>query len=88
MNKKEMVLLESCIRLALWGILDKDSDALLDLSGIIHNVSGNAFRESKKDNEESSLIEKELNSDLKKYLIELLEKIQKCDKSFNGYMII
>lgn len=88
-NKKEMVLLESCVRLALWSTLDKNNrDTLLDLTGIIHNVSGNAFVEDGKANEESSLIDEELNSDLKKHLLELLLKIQKCDKSFNGYMII
>lgn len=88
MNKKEMVLLESCVRLALCGVLDESSDIFLDLLGIIHNVSSNAFVEDGKANEESSLIDEELNSDLKKHLLELLVKIQKCDKSFNGYMII
>ena len=102
MTKKEMILLESCIRLALLGVIDKNDEVTGELSGIIHNVSMGVFYnkvpldifdEIPTDKADAELkkiknLEKEVKANLHDNLIKLLKKVNKCDKAFNGYMII
>jgi len=97
MTDQEMILLKSCIRLSLVTIINEarnkeaEGESLFfgdfseDLRAVMHNVSMGVFGEKSRgsydkyeDNEEGLI--KDLES--------LLLRVDNCDKSFDGYMLV